>query len=96
MEVSAEKSKIMTNSTNNTSADISINCQKLQEVTSFKYLGTTLCKDDTCSADVRIRIASAMAPMARLDSIWQCKTISFASKFKLYKPLVPCHLHPPL
>ena len=50
MEVSAEKSKIMTNSTNNTSADISMNGQKLQEVTSFKYLGTTLCKDGTCSA----------------------------------------------
>ena len=45
MEVSTEKSKIMTNSTNNISADISMNGQKLQEVTSFKYMGTTLYKD---------------------------------------------------
>ena len=85
MEVSAEKSKIMTNSTTNTSADISMNRQKLQEVTSFKYLGTTLCKDGTCSADVRIRIASAMAAMAGLNRIWRCNTIRSASKFKLYK-----------
>ena len=36
MEVSTGRSKIMTNSTNNISADISINGQKLDEVTSFK------------------------------------------------------------
>ena len=36
MEVSTEKSKIMTNSMNNISADISMNGQKLVEVTSFK------------------------------------------------------------
>ena len=57
MEVSTEKSKIMTNSTNNISADVSVNGQKLEEVTSFKYLGVTLCKDSTCSAEIRIRIA---------------------------------------
>ena len=32
------KSKTMTNSTNNISVDISMNGQKLEEVTSFKYL----------------------------------------------------------
>ena len=57
----------------------------MEDVTSLKYLGATLCKDDTCSADVRIRIASAMA---RLNRIWRCNTINFASKFKLYKSLV--------
>ena len=78
MEVSIEWSKIITNRTNNTSADISTNGQKFAEVTSFKYLGAALCKDGTCSADVRIRIASAMAAMARLNRIWPCSTISFA------------------
>ena len=47
MEVSTEKIKLMTNSTNNISADISMNGQKLEEVTSFKYLGATLYKDDS-------------------------------------------------
>ena len=36
MEVSTEKSKIMTNSTNNIRAVISMNGQKLEEVTSFQ------------------------------------------------------------
>ena len=88
MEVSTEKRRTITNSTNNISADISMNGQKLEEVTSFQYLGSTLRKDGTFSAEVRIRIASAMAQMARLSRIWQCNTISFASKCKLYTSLV--------
>ena len=48
MEVGIEKSKITTNSTNNISADISINGQKSVEVASFKHLGSILCKDGTC------------------------------------------------
>ena len=88
MEVCTEKSKIMTSSTNNISADISTNSQKLEEMTSFNYLGATLCKDGTCSAEVRIRIASAMTAMTGVKRIWRCNTISFASKFKLYKSLV--------
>ena len=47
MEVSTGKSKIMTQSTNNISADISMNGQKLEEVISFKYLGAALRKDGT-------------------------------------------------
>ena len=88
MEVSTEKSKIMTTNTNNVSAGISMNGQKLEEVTSFRYRGATLCKDSTCSAKARIRIASAMTAMARLNRIWRCNTTSFASRFKLYASLV--------
>ena len=57
MEVSTERSKTMTNSKNNISSDTSMNGQKLDEVISFKYLQTTLCKDGICSAEVHIRIA---------------------------------------
>ena len=70
------------------SADISMNSQKLEKVTGFKYLGATLCKDGTCSTEVRIRIASAMAAMARLNRIWRCNIIGSASKLRLYKHLV--------
>ena len=87
MEVGTEKSKIMTKSMNNIGAAISMNGQKLEEVTSFMYLylGATMWKDGTCSAEVCIRRTSAMAAMARLNRVWQCNTISFASKYKLYK-----------
>ena len=45
MEVSTKNSKIMTSSTNKIGAGISMNDQKLEEVTSLKYLGATPCKD---------------------------------------------------
>ncbi|KAH3856330.1 hypothetical protein DPMN_098916 [Dreissena polymorpha] len=35
MDVSMEKSKIVVNSTTNTSEDITMDCEKLEEVTSF-------------------------------------------------------------
>ena len=85
MEDSTEKSKIMTN---NISADISLNGQKLEQVTSLKYLGATLWKDVTCSAEIRIGIASAMTSMTRPNRTLRCNTISFISRFKLYKSLV--------
>ena len=62
---------------------LALNGKKLEKVTSFKYLGATLCKEGICSSEVRI--ASAMA---RLSRTWRCNIISFASKFKFYKSLV--------
>ena len=56
----------MANSMNNISADcISVDGQKLEEVTSLKCLG----KDGPCSAEICIRIASAVAAIARLNRI---------------------------
>ena len=39
MEISAEKTKLMTNNTSGLTAEIKVNGQKLETVTSFKYLG---------------------------------------------------------
>ena len=39
MEISAEKTKLMTNNTSGISTEIKVNGQKLETVTSFKYLG---------------------------------------------------------
>jgi exonuclease III len=88
MEVSTEKSKTMVNSTNDTSADITMNGEKLEEVSKFKYLGATLSKDGTSTAEVRIRIATATSAMARLSRLWTSSAISFSTKYRLYKSLV--------
>ena len=42
MEISAEKTKLMTNNTSGTNTEIKINIQKLETVTSFKYLGSVI------------------------------------------------------
>ena len=69
MEVSTEKTKIVTNSANNITEDIGMNGQKLEEVTNYMYLGATLWRDGTCSAEIRIGIASAMAAMTRVQVV---------------------------
>ncbi|KAH3881236.1 hypothetical protein DPMN_005159 [Dreissena polymorpha] len=51
MKVRTEKSKIMANSTTNTSSEITLNGEKLEEVTSFKYSGASMSKDGTSTAD---------------------------------------------
>ena len=68
-ESQQREERVMTSSINNISAEYSMNGQKLEEVTSFKYLGPTLCKNGPCSAAVCIRITSAMAAMARINRI---------------------------
>ena len=42
METSAEKIKLMTNNTSGINTEIKVNGQKLETVTSFKYLGSVI------------------------------------------------------
>ena len=94
MEVSTKKSKIMVISTTDTSADITIIGEKLEEVTSFKYLGATLSKDGTSTTEVRISIAMATASIARLRTLWTSSSISFPQQVhSLKSPVVSILLY---
>ena len=42
LEISAEKTKLMTNNTNGINTEIKVNGQKLETVTSCKYLGSVI------------------------------------------------------
>ena len=83
MGVSAEKSKVMTNSMNNISADISMNGPKLEEVAISSTWEQPCASMAPAQQTSAFRITSAMAAMARLNRIRQCNTISFESKFKM-------------
>ena len=88
MEISSEKSKVRVNSGDNTTVQISMNGQQLEEVMAFKYLGATLTKDGRSTAEIKIRLAIATASMAKLNKIWSSEDISFSTKIQLYKTLV--------
>ena len=51
MEISAKKTKLMTNSTSGINTEIKVNGQKLETVTSFKYLGSLITDDGSKSRD---------------------------------------------
>ena len=63
MEISAEKTKLMTNNTSGT--DIKVNGQKLETVTSFKYLGSFI-TDEGSKPEILFRIPQAIAALTKL------------------------------
>ena len=62
MEFSAEKTKLMTNSTNGINTEIKVNGQKLETVTSFKYLGLVI-TDEGSKPEILSRIAHTTAAL---------------------------------
>ena len=87
MEISAEKTKLMTNDTSGINTEIKVNGQKLETVTSFKYLGSVI-TDEGFKLEILSRIAQATAALTRLKPIWVDKSISLSSKTRLMRSLV--------
>ena len=62
MEISAKKTKLMRNNTSGINTEIKVNGQKLQTVTSFKYLGSVI-TDEGSKPETLSRIAQATAAL---------------------------------
>ena len=90
MEISAEKTKLMTNSTNGIQREIKVKGQKLGTVTSFKYLGAIV-SDDRYKPEILSRIKQATAALTQLKPIWRDNNISLWIKVEADAP--PCHFH---
>ena len=87
MEISAEKTKLMTNSATGIQRDSKVKGLKLEIVTSFKYLGAIV-SDDGSKPEAVSRIAQATAALTKLKPIWRDNNISLGSKMKLMRSLV--------
>ena len=87
MEISAEKTKLMTNTTSGINTEIKVNGQKLETVTSFKYLGSVII-DEGSKPEILSRIAQATAALTWLKPVWLDKSISLSSKIRLICSLV--------
>ncbi|WP_419614871.1 reverse transcriptase domain-containing protein [Thiolapillus sp.] len=60
MDISAEKTKLMTNNTRGINTEIKVTGQKLETVTSFKYLGSVI-TDEGPKPEILSKIAHATA-----------------------------------
>ena len=69
MEIGAERTKLMTNITNGINTEIKINGQKLETVTSFKYLGSVITYEGS-KPEILFRIAQTTAALTRLKPVW--------------------------
>ena len=66
---SAEKTKLMTNITSGINTEIKVNGQKLETITSFKYLGSVI-TDEGSKPGILSRIAQTTAALTRLKPVW--------------------------
>ena len=86
MEISAEKTRLMTN-TSGINTKIKVNGQKLETVTSFRYLGSVI-TDEGSKPETLSRIAQTTAALTRLKPVWNDRSISLSSKIRLMRSLV--------
>ena len=87
MEISAEKTKLMTNSANGIQREIKVKRQVLGTVTSSKYIGAVV-SDDGSKPEALSRIVQATAALTKLKPNWRGNNISLGSKVKLMRSLV--------
>ena len=87
MEISAEKTKLMTNNAKGISLDVRIGGQKLETVQSFKYLGSVV-TDEGSKQEIMSRIAQTIGALPKLKAIWKDKNIALSSKIRLMRSLV--------
>ena len=79
MEISTEKTKLMTNNTSGINTKIKVNGQKLETVTSFKYLGLVI-TDEGSKPEALSGTAQTTAALTRLKPVRIDKNISLSSK----------------
>ena len=64
-----------------------MNGQKLETVTSFKYLGSAITNEDS-KPEILSRIVQTTAALTRLKPVWNDRSISVSSKIQLMHSLV--------
>ena len=77
----------MINNTSGINTEIKINGQKLETVTSFKYLGSVI-TDEGSKPKILSRIAQTTAALTRLKPVWNNRSISVSFKIQLICSLV--------
>ena len=92
MEISAEKTKLMTNSTSGINTETKVNGQKLETVTSFKYLGSVITNEGS-KPEILSRKAQTTAALTRLKQVWIDKSTSLSQDMT---DALPCHIHLPV
>ena len=80
MEISAKESKMMTNITSGINKEMKVNGQKLETVTSFKYLDSVI-TDEGSKPEILSRIAQTTEALTRLKPVSNDRIIFLSSKY---------------
>ena len=84
MEISAEKTRLMTNNTSGINKEIKVNGQKLETVTSFKCLGPVTANKGSM-LEILSLIAQTTAALTKLKQVWNNWSVSLSLKIRLMR-----------
>ena len=88
MEISAEKTKVMTNThVKDLNIEFKVKDSVLEVVDKFIYLGATV-TDNGSKNEILSRMAKAQNSLSKLKIIWKDKSISISCKIRLLRTLV--------
>ena len=88
LTISTSKTKVMSTSREDEAINISCQGKRLEQVSSFKYLGSMISQDSNCEKDIRARLGMARSVITSLKTIWKDRSLSKQLKLKLMKSLV--------
>src|SRR6218665_3151923 len=88
LRINAEKTKTMAIGKQHEKLQVRLGTEVLEQVTRFVYLGGLITEDGRCEEDVKRRIGLTCAAFGGLGKMWKEKSISIATKMKLYYALV--------
>ena len=71
----------------NINLDIVIYGEVLEQVRSFKYLGSTITENGTSDQEIKNRIRIATSVMTKLDIVWSLRGISLKNRIKITKAI---------
>ena len=86
MEMNVDKTKVMRISRQPSPLKIMINKKKLENVESFKYLGSILTNDGRCTCEIKCRIAMAKGAFNKQRTLF-----TSTLDLELRKKLVKCY-----
>ena len=92
MEISVEKTKLMTNNISGINREIKVNGQ-FETVTSFKCLGPII-TDEGSKPEILSRISQTTAAFTRFKQVWNTRSIF--SEYQDTTNALPCHIHLPV
>ena len=90
LKVNVGKSKVMRCSRGGQRLELSVrlNGEVLEEVESFRYLGSEICRSAKMSVEVEQRMKEGMAAFGAMKSIWRVKEVGMKAKKTLYESII--------
>ena len=82
MEISGDKTKLITNNNNGMTTDIQTIGNTLDEVQSFNYLGAIISEEGS-NSEMLVKIVQATAALSSVKIVWRDRNITLRSKIRL-------------